>query len=444
MTGVKTISFVGPYKPIMCGIADYTDFVTQECPDGAWDVLSFDLDNYGVPLSSYRSLDNPVRYCITSRTDFSANSILKYLSPGGDQVLWFQHEFGIWPDSARFVGMLGDLHYPKVVTPHTLHFQSDETVYGLRQKEYAFLRMLLPHTDAVTVFSGGAYKAVTAAFPEHTDKVHVLRHGTHLYPETSSLSRAEAKAKLHDYLLSDLGLDVAIRERLRQERILLDPDVSVIGGTGFVTASKGTGFINIACSELQKVLPGKKIAALYVGHLREPDNATDREWAVGAKAVFSGPGQFFFETYLPREMLSVLLRALDVYFYWPSDCTQSGIVAHALGAGATIACRDLEGVGETVKMAGGLAHNDLEGLLLDIRELLLDPSLSEQMSERALGYAENFSWRNQALRHFELAEKLCSPRRPQVEALGHPNVLNSVLENARALRSSHMVQGLYA
>jgi len=435
VTGVKTISFVAPYKPIMCGIADYTDFVTQECPDGAWDVLSFDLDNYGVPLSSFGSLDIPVRYCIPSRMDFSANSILKYLRPGSNHALWFQHEFGIWPDSARFVGMLRDLNHPKVVTLHTLHFQSDETVYGLRQKEYAFLRMLLPHTDAITVFSSGVHKAVTAAFPEHIDKVHVLRHGTHLYPETSSLSKAEAKARLHDYMLSELGLDVAIRERLRQERVLLDPDVSVIGGTGFVTASKGTGFINIACDQLQRMLPGKKIAALYVGHLREPDNATDREWADGAKAVFNGPGQFFFETYLPREILSVLLRALDVYFYWPSDCTQSGIVAHALGAGATIASRDLEGVGETVKMAGGLAQDGLEGLLLDIRGLLLDPSLSEQMSERALGYAEKFSWRNQALRHFELAEQLCTPRRAQLEELVPPIVLNSVLENTRAIAS---------
>jgi len=86
-------------------------------------------------------------------------------------------------------------------------------------------------------------------------------------------------------------------------------------------------------------------------------------------------------------------------------------------------------------MAGGLAHKDLKGLLLDIRELLLDPSLSGQMSERMLGYAENFSWRNQALRHFELAEQLYSPRRAQLEAPGPLHVLNSVLENARSIPS---------
>jgi hypothetical protein len=59
-----------------------------------------------------------------------------------------------------------------------------------------------------------------------------------------------------------------------------------------------------------------------------------------------------------------MLRALDIHFYWPSDCTQSGIIAHALGTGATIACRDMEGVGETVKMAGGLTSPDF-GRLVD-------------------------------------------------------------------------------
>ena len=113
---------------------------------------------------------------------------------------------------------------------------------------------------------------------------------------------------------------------------------------------------------------------------------------------------------MPVHMLALLLRALDVYLYWPSDCTQSGIVAHALGAGATIACRDMEGVGETVKLAGGLAHADLGKLLVDIKELIVDPRLSSRVSESALRYAEKFSWRNQALRHFELAEKLCPSR----------------------------------
>jgi len=81
-------------------------------------------------------------------------------------------------------------------------------------------------------------------------------------------------------------------------------------------------------------------------------------------------------------------------------------MAHALGAGATIACRDMEGVGETVRMAGGLTCSDFGQLVDAVRELVLDPGLREEMSRKALRYAGEFSWRNQALKHFELAEQL--------------------------------------
>jgi hypothetical protein len=164
------------------------------------------------------------------------------------------------------------------------------------------------------------------------------------------------------------------------------------------------------------MLPGRRIAALYVGHLREPDSVTDGACAAGLRAKFNNGGQFFLETYLPREMLAVLLRALDVYFYWPSDCTQSGVVAHALGAGATIACRDLEGVGETVRLAGGLAEEELGRLLIRMSELIVNPRLQSQASENAVKYAQTFSWRNQALGHFDLAEQLCSSRAQSIRA----------------------------
>jgi len=406
------ITFITPYRPIICGIADYASFITRESPPGRWDVLSFDLENYGVPLSNDQApLTNPVWYGIPGRDDFSASSILEGLRPNEDQVLWFQHEFGIWRDNARFVNMLKGLNNTKVVTLHTLHFQSSKTPYGLRRQEHSFLHLLLPHTDAITVFSNGVYKAVTRAFPEYGGKVHVLRHGTHLYPKVASMSRAEAKARIHEYLLSDPGLGQASKDSLRQQRVLLDPETVVIGGAGFITANKGIEILYHVHNALQQMLPRRKIAAVYVGFLRQVDNSTDSKCAAQLRTRYNGAGQFFLETYLPGDMLPVLLRALDVYFYWPRDCTQSGIVAHALGAGATIACRDMEGVGETVRMAGGLTSADLVQLIAGIKELILDSRLRNEMSVGAVGYAEGFSWRNQALKHFELAEQLRRSRR---------------------------------
>ena len=404
------ITFVTPYKPIICGIADYTDFLVKGSLPGTYDVLSFNLENYGVPLhNAPTSLTCPVWYGIPSRDNFSASSILEGLRPHEDQVLWFQHEFGIWPDSARFVDMLRDLDQIKVVSSHSLHFQDSETPHGLRKREYSFLLLLLPHTDALTVFSNGVYQTVTRAFPEYSDKVHVIRHGIHLYPRTARMSRGEAKARIHEYLVGESGLDQASKDDLRQQRVFLDPNTIVIGTAGFITTSKGTELLYHAHDLLQQMLPRRKIAAVHIGFLREVDNSVDSKLAAELRARHNISGQFFLETYLPEDILPLLLRALDIYFYWPSDCTQSGILAHALGAGATIACRDMEGVGETVKMAGGLTYVDFEQAIAGLKELILHPKLRNEMSERAVRYAEEFSWRNQALQHFELAERLCHP-----------------------------------
>ena len=404
------ITFVTPYKPIICGIADYTDFLVRESLPGTCDVLSFNLENYGVPLhNAPTSLTCPVWYGIPGRDNFSASSILEGLRPHEDHVLWFQHEFGIWSDSARFVDMLRNLNQIKVVSPHSLHFQNSETLYGLRRQEYSFLRLLLPHTDAITVFSDGIYQAITRAFPEYSDKVYMIRHGTHLYPGIARMSRGQAKARLHEYLVGESGLDQASKDDLRQQRVFLDPDTLVMGMAGFITASKGTELLYHARDLLQQMLPRRKIAAVHAGSLREVDNSVDSKFTAELRAKRNSPGQFLLETYLSEDILPLLLRALDIYFYWPSDCTQSGILSYALGAGATIACRDMEGVGETVKMAGGLAYVDFEQAIAGLKELILHPKLMNEMSERAVKYAEGFSWRNQASQHFELAERLCQP-----------------------------------
>ena len=69
---MHAIYFVGPYTPIMCGIADYTRFITNESPLGKWGVLSFDLEEYGAPLTAEcPALTDRVWYGIRGRNRFS-------------------------------------------------------------------------------------------------------------------------------------------------------------------------------------------------------------------------------------------------------------------------------------------------------------------------------------------------------------------------------------
>lgn len=405
-----SIYFVGPYKPIMCGIADYTSYITRESPVGRWGMLSFDLEKYGDSLTGDEVATEGVWYGIPGRQGFSAPMILEGLKELGakkeDSVLWFQHEFGIWPDSIQFVAMLKNLDVPKVVTFHTLHFQTIETPSGLRREQYDLLQALLPHVEAITVFSDGVYHAVTSAFPEYREKVYAIKHGIHSYSEISRMSRKDVKEKFNDFLLYKSSLDQETKELLHQQRIFLDPDTIVIGQTGFLSPGEGSELLYSVRDSLQEEIPHKRIAAVRIGVSR------DRPQEIYTKRlqrVQKGRLNFRLETWLPEDILPLAQRAFDVNFKWPGDCTQSGVLAHALGAGAVIAGRDLEGVGETLKDAGQPADTELKRLEMKIVNFILNPELREGIEERALSYAAEFSWENQARRHYELAEHVLPP-----------------------------------
>ena len=404
------INFVGPYSPIMCGIADYTAYLVHQLLPTERAVLSFDVSSYGAPLTGAAIASaEDVWYGIPGYNRFSPDVIESGLHSLNGQaegnVLWFQHEFGIWPEDHKFISMLGSLRWPKIVTLHTLHFQSSETTSGLRQWEYEFLRDLLPHVDGITVFSKGVYDAAVSALPEYRRKVHILRHGIHQYLDVARMSRRDAKERLNDFLLYEADLRPETKEALYRERILLDDDIIVIGQTGFLSPLKGSELLYIASEKLRRLLPSRRIAAVRIGNPREnSQKAYVRQLEQDTDQI----DDFILSLsdVLPQNMLPVAQRAFDINFYWPSDCTQSGIMAHALGAGATIAGRDMEGVGETLKEAGVVVSTKMDDLVREMKKLILCPELAAMSEHNALTYAIDYSWERQALRHSALATEV--------------------------------------
>ena len=408
---MASIHFVGTYPPIRCGIADYANSITQKSPAGKWAVLSFRLDNGELPVTAGDpAATENVWYGIPGPRKFSASVIedgLRELGARSDEaVLWFQHEFGIWLNDQAFVTMLRGLDLPKIVTFHTLRFQSTETPTGMVKYEYDLLQALLPHVDAITVFSRGVHTAVTTAFPMYRHKVHIIRHGVHPYPAVSSLSRQEAKNALSAFLLYESELDQETKEALHRQRVFLDPETVILGQTGFLHPIKGSEYLYPARDELQKLIPDRRIAAVRIGI---PRREVDSGHASELRVKQNGIDKFLLETWLPQRLLPLAQRAFDVNYYWPHECTQSGVLAHALGAGAIIAGRDLEGVGETLKDAGAMADSDPERLLLKIRDNVLNPLLQHQVEQKALAYARKFSWENQTRLHHQLAQEVLSP-----------------------------------
>ena len=407
---MSSIYFAGNYKPMMCGIADYTSFITRESTAGRWGVISFDLDNSQVPLAGGDVfMPERVWYGIPDHYNYSPADILYGLRQLGanneDIVLWFQHENGIWPDTEQFVDLLRNLDIPKVISFHTLHFQSAETPTGLRKNQYHMLEEVLPHIEAIAVFSRGVFRAVSSAFPEYQEKIHILKHGIHSYPEINRLNRREAKERFNDFLLYESNLKKTIKEDLQKRNVFLDPKTVIVGQTGFLSPAKQSEMLYTMRDELQKLIPDRRIVAVRVGCSR------DRSQEIYAENLIKchrDSNEFLLDVWLPQNVLPLAQRAFDINFYWPNNCTQSGVLAHALGAGAVIAGRDLEGVGETLKEAGEIADTTLWNLLLKMKELILNPGLRENLEETVRQYAARFSWEKQARLHYELSEHVLS------------------------------------
>jgi len=408
---MATIYFVGTYKPIKCGIADYTAFITRESYNEKWAVISFDLEKFGALLvGDITPKPDHVWYGMPNPTKISAPVIERGLKELGarnsDDVLWFQHETAIWHDTDKFVTMLKHLEIPKVITFHTLHFQSHETPSGLRKYQYELLRDLFPYVEAITVFSQGVFDAVTSAFPEHFSKVLLIKHGIHSYPEVACLSRSEAREKLNDFLLYESDLDQTTKENIHKQRIFIERDAIIVGQTGFLCPFKHSESLFDVRNRLQEMLPQKRIIALRIG---SPRDGNQEIYAKSLREVQGVDDRFLIETLLPANILPLAQRAFDINFYWPSECTQSGVLAHALGAGAAIAGRDMEGVGETLKEAGQLVDTNLEHLVTRIKDLILNPYVADVVEGSAIEYAAKYSWKHQSMAHYQIAEQLTHP-----------------------------------
>lgn len=405
---MASIYFVGPYKPIRCGIADYTSFLVNESRPGQCGVLSFDLTRYQAPLNENVTVGPEiVWYGMPEGRDLLPSTLRNGLSQVGgnfnDAVLWFQHETAIWPDTDKFIAMIETMNMPKVITFHSLHFQSEETAEGLRENEYLLLDSLLPHVQAITVFSHGVYQSVIAAFPQHVFKIHLIKHGIHSLPRISQLSRREAKNILRDFLLYDSDIPDITKEGIRKSGLFKDNQTTIIGQTGFLCPNKQSESLYSIRKHLQKTLPERRIAAVRIG---APRDHIQQQYARKLRDHQRTEGNFFLETMLPAEMLPLAQRAFDINFYWPRECTQSGILAHALGAGAVLAGREIEGVGETLNEAGAVVDRSLPRVLNHIRDLIMNPEKVERMEEDALRYAAEYTWQIQMEKHFRLANDL--------------------------------------
>lgn len=399
------ISFISTFPPAMCGIGTYTRYLTRDLPKDRWEVIAFQLDEFSLSTGDMKiEPDHHINYWITLDNPSLPPALL------GD-LLWFQHSFGMWGRvNTHFLKLIeqGKQRGRKVgASFHTIHFQSEETSCGMQEKEWELLGEVLPLLDFATVFTQGAYWAVTEAFPCYQEKVVVLRHGVHQYPR---VRKDQAREKLFNYLTQLAQLPPNEKAWLRRvEKSLASSDTVLIGNYGFITQDKDPLRLYELRRLIQRKLPNYMVVTIFVGKIQERKDKK-REVCLSIlerlKSIHDGKENLFYEDYIPEEIFPFAFRALDFAVFWCENATQSGRMAHAQGTGVPIAGRKWEGVGETLELSGLPTANTLEELAEKIAEILKETKQKDRMQELSEGYADQYSFYNQARKHLVLEEPI--------------------------------------
>ena len=387
------ITFISTYPPIMCGIGSYTKYLLKHMPDAK--VISFDLANQ----SCYGSKkEDNVEYTIDQdNIKQSIDTIFRTTK----ELLWFQHSFGIWQDKP-FIETIKKLKNKKIATFHTIHFQSKQTTHGLTRREQAVLKSTLPYLDAATFFTEGACNAVSLTFPEHKDKIVLIRHGTHLYKK---ITRKAAKQRLFAYLTQEADIPEEDKQGLLDlEPVFFKSKTKILGNVGFITPCKAENFNFITGIAIQNMMPNSQIITIRIGVVRNPRNQEEVEEIKKLKRWRDHKKSFVFDCYLPEEIFHTILKAFNILLFWPDDCTQSGRLAHAQGAGASVVGRDMEGLGETLKQSNYFTAKSYDDFLSKVREVLLSKDIRMGFERSAKAYASEFHFKVQAKKHMLLAK----------------------------------------
>ncbi len=395
------INFISTFPPLLCGIGTYTSYLVSKMPDGSWKVFSFKLDELS------RTEDRiPYKDEVSYEVSISNAHLPSCLQ--GD-LLWFQHSFGMWgKESSAFQKMIKEAKARKnkvIVSFHTMHFESKETESGMRLVEERLLNKVLPWIDLTTVFTDGAYWAIIRKFPQYKDKVVVLRHGVHIHPR---MNKEEARKRLLRYLIDRAEICATMKQGLKDlPPQLFSNDSIVLGNFGFITRDKDPFQLYRIAHLLQDKVSSKKVITLFIGKIQKRNDRKIEESLPileDLRGVHDGISNIFIEDFLPEEIFPSAFRALDFSVFWARSATQSGRMAHAQGIGACVVGRRIEGIGETLDLAGLTSAVSIEDLAEKIAGLILDPKLKEDAQRASWHYVKQFSFENQAKKHLLLEE----------------------------------------
>jgi glycosyltransferase involved in cell wall biosynthesis len=160
------VALVGNWK-IRCGIATYSEFLWGEVIKHLGDYKLFieKSDSYIGPLNvigKQTIAEDKVIECW--KRGESLQPLVAEIKKYGPDIVWIQHEFGLWPNAGYWLSLMTQLSdYRVIVTMHSVFHHQDKTICEAAMPEI------------ITHLQGG--HDVLKVEKQITSKVHVIPHG---------------------------------------------------------------------------------------------------------------------------------------------------------------------------------------------------------------------------------------------------------------------------
>ncbi len=363
--GLTRTAIIGNFPPRRCGLATFTrDMYTclhTALPKARWDVIAMNDEGstYDYPPEVTKQIpQNDVAAYVALADELNRN---------GTQVLFVQHEFGIFggPSGAYLLDCLDRLTMPVVTTLHTiLEKPNDEqkrVMDGLVRVSSTLVSMSRKGADILKRVYG---------VPEA--KIAIVPHGAPSRP-------------LQDTETFKASLGLAGRKTLMT--------------FGLLSPNKGIETVISALPEILKVSPD--VVYLIVGathpHLVRDEGEKYRD---GLKAMARDLGVEanvqFINKFINDNDLVDILQATDVYVtpYLTETQITSGTLSYALALGRPVVSTPYWHAQEA--LAGGVGivcpFHDTDAFAKAISGLLASDSAREAMSRRAYIYGLSSRW----------------------------------------------------
>jgi len=369
------IGFISTYPPIECGIATYTQYLTDVLRNQKMDIY----------VVSHRGGNGKNVFAAFDYEDGDlaekAFSMMTRLTP---DIVHIQHEFGLYGK-----------HYGVSVIPLILKFRlagipvvtTLHTVYNEVSREHlVIIRSIIENSDAIIVHETYQLEALKHYFKEKSslDKIHVVPHGAR---EIKPVENAKAGLGIPDNTKVILMLGY-FRPSKEFERIIKL-------WSRIVERHKA--------NDILLMVAGKTRGIEYRDYRNMLFNEINSSPASGSIKVIRGQ--------ISQDSFDTILSASDIVALPYSVSSQSGIVAHCLAFGKPVVTSNTPVMASLIEETrAGLICNTDQDYVDNIDMILSDDDFRKECSNNAVRYVkDNISWSKIARRHIEIYKTIVEP-----------------------------------